>query len=132
MSSSSSSSKTGKKEARGFLCCFFLLSRSLSWRRHILYRQLEKKRAEIFAKIEPYLTYLDAKALEAKQVDVTSKLEASEERYRNLEERYARQEEWMAVMMRYAMAKIDEKRDELWSELMRVGRYRAAASSAAK
>jgi trk system potassium uptake protein TrkH len=30
-----SSNKTGKKEARGFLCCFFL-RRSLSWQQHTL------------------------------------------------------------------------------------------------
>jgi hypothetical protein len=38
-------------------------------------------------------------------------LEASEERYKNLEERYARQEEWMAVMMRYIAAKTDKERE---------------------
>jgi integrase len=39
------------------------------------YSKPEKERAEVFAKVEPYLTYLDVTALEAKGADMMTKLE---------------------------------------------------------
>jgi hypothetical protein len=48
------------------------------------YQQTEKKRAEIFAKIEPSLTYLDTLVLESNHADMESRLEQSQEGYRRL------------------------------------------------
>ena len=39
------------------------------------YRKTEKEKAEIFAKIEPYLTFLDYSELEARGADVVTKLQ---------------------------------------------------------
>jgi integrase len=39
------------------------------------YRKIEKEKAEIFAKIEPYLTFLDYSELEARGADVVTKLQ---------------------------------------------------------
>ena len=39
------------------------------------YRKSEKEKAEIFAKIEPYLTFLDYSELEARGADVVTKLQ---------------------------------------------------------
>jgi hypothetical protein len=48
------------------------------------YQQTEKKRAEVFAKVEPSLTYLDTLAPESKHADVESKLQQSQEGYQRL------------------------------------------------
>jgi hypothetical protein len=48
------------------------------------YQQSEKKRAEVFAKVEPSLTYLDALVLESKHAHAETRLEQSQEDYRRL------------------------------------------------
>ena len=39
------------------------------------YRKSEKEKAQLFAKIEPYLTFLDYSELEARGADVVTKLQ---------------------------------------------------------
>jgi integrase len=88
----------------------------------------DEEKIAVFKEIEDRLTFMDTKSVEARSATVESKLQATEERNRNLEERFKRQEQWMAAMMRYVAAKTDNERDELWSELMRLGQYRPSGS----
>lgn len=53
------------------------------------YRKSERERMEIFRKIEPSLTFMDTSIMEAKHRDVSSPLEASNDRIANLEETVA-------------------------------------------
>lgn len=48
------------------------------------YQQTEKKRAEIFAKVEPSLTYLDTLQLEGRRASMESQLAQQQEDYRKL------------------------------------------------
>ena len=50
------------------------------------YRRSDKDKFELFKKIEPYLTFLDQRLLEAKQQDLTSKIESIEKENRELRE----------------------------------------------
>src|SRR5918999_1913978 len=50
------------------------------------YRRSDKDKFELFKKIEPYLTFLDQRLLEAKQQDLTSKFESIEKENRELRE----------------------------------------------
>ncbi|MGH9876198.1 MAG: tyrosine-type recombinase/integrase, partial [Nitrososphaerales archaeon] len=43
------------------------------------YEQSEKDRAEVWRKVEPYLTFLDVSAIEARQRDIESELEATKD-----------------------------------------------------
>ena len=45
------------------------------------YQKSDKERMEVFRKIEPYITYLDISALEARHVDMESRIEAIQDRY---------------------------------------------------
>lgn len=48
------------------------------------YRKSEKERAEIFRKIEPYLTFLDYEELERKGADIASQLEEKDRMIQNM------------------------------------------------
>jgi integrase len=48
------------------------------------YQQSEKKRAEIFSKVEPSLTYLDTLALEGKHAHMETRLEQQQDDYRRV------------------------------------------------
>jgi hypothetical protein len=48
------------------------------------YRKTEKEKAELFRKIEPYLTFLDFNQLSARQADISTALEQKEDELRTL------------------------------------------------
>jgi hypothetical protein len=48
------------------------------------YRKTEKEKAEIFRKIEPYLTFLDYEELERKGSDIASQLEEKDRMIQNM------------------------------------------------
>lgn len=57
------------------------------------YQQSEKKRAEIFANVEPSLTYLDTLALQGQHADMERQLVRSQDDYRKLAEELRRQQQ---------------------------------------
>jgi vacuolar-type H+-ATPase subunit D/Vma8 len=50
------------------------------------YRRSDKDKFELFRKIEPYLTFLDQRLLEAKQQDLTSQIESIQNENQELRE----------------------------------------------
>jgi hypothetical protein len=48
------------------------------------YRKTEKEKAEVFRKIEPYLTFLDYSELEARGADVVTKLQEKDKQIESL------------------------------------------------
>jgi integrase len=78
------------------------------------YRNNKKDTAEIFRKVEPYLTFMDVLGLEAKGADVESKLEASEERYHRLQEQ-------SSLMMQYMMETDPKKKAAISRQLIEKG-----------
>jgi integrase len=67
------------------------------------YRKSEKEKAQLFAKIEPYLTFLDYSELEARGADVVTKLQ---EKDKQIEALTKKQEE-MEIKFQQILAKID-------------------------
>ena len=62
-------------------CIFYKTSGSTYWRKK------DSEKAEIFHKIEPYLTFLDVHQLERQGADVQTKLEELEELNQSLRQR---------------------------------------------
>jgi hypothetical protein len=52
------------------------------------YRKKESEKAQIFRKIEPYLTFLDFAKLEAKGADVETKLQDKDKQIQSMNEKY--------------------------------------------
>ena len=48
------------------------------------YRKSEKEKAELFRKIEPYLTFLNYEELERRDADITSQLEEKDRMIQNM------------------------------------------------
>jgi integrase len=75
------------------------------------YRRSEKDREAVFEKIEPYLTYVDVAAMEARTKDFETRLEKSEEKYNEL---------WRIVQMQASqsakppMSHEEQKKYEEW------------------
>src|SRR5207253_2650890 len=67
------------------------------------YRRSEKDKKEAFAKIEPYLTFLDITSLEARGADIQSQLERKDLQMRGMQEQ-------MALMMQYMTESDPEKK----------------------
>jgi integrase len=68
------------------------------------YRKTDKEKAEIFAKIEPYLTYLNIHQLERQGADIQSKVEELEELNQSLRNRDKMKDDAIAQLSDQVMA----------------------------
>ena len=62
------------------------------------YRKTEKEKAELFNKIEPYLTYLDFASLERKGADIQTKMDTFEKENKLLREEQKIKEDRLAIV----------------------------------
>jgi len=92
------------------------------------YSKTDAERLDIYKKIEPYLTYLDYSSLDAKGVDVETKLQEKDDRINKLEEQMKQMKEigehnqkvfkrmTMLVMNKLSQEMTKEEFDELMSD----------------
>jgi len=78
------------------------------------YRRSEKDKKDAFAKVEPYLTFLDITSLEARGADIQSQIEQKDLQLRSMQEQ-------MGLAISYMMEKDPEKKAEISRKLIEKG-----------
>jgi hypothetical protein len=63
------------------------------------YRKSEKEKAQLFAKIEPYLTFLDYSELEARGADVVTKLQEKDKQIEALTKKQEKVEQMIQLLI---------------------------------
>jgi len=85
------------------------------------YRKKESEKAEIFRKVEPYLTFLDFAKLEAKGADVETKLQDKDKQIQNMNEKYDLLQSQIQTIMS-ALSNADQSsKNELSKQLLQTG-----------
>jgi hypothetical protein len=88
------------------------------------YRKKESEKAEIFQKVEPYLTFLDFARLEAKGADVETKLQDKDKQIQTMNEKYDLLQSQTQTKMS-ALSNADQSsKNELSKQLLQTGFFK--------
>jgi integrase len=85
------------------------------------YRKKESEKAEIFQKIEPYLTFLDFAKLEAKGADVETKLQDKDKQIQTMNEKYDLLQSQIQTIMSALNNTDQSSKNELSKQLLQTG-----------
>jgi Phage integrase family len=93
------------------------------------YRKKESEKAEIFRKVEPYLTFLDFAKLEAKGADVETKLQDKDKQIQSMNEKYDLLQSQIQTIMSALNNSDQSSKNELSKQLLQTGFFEKTRQS---
>jgi integrase len=93
------------------------------------YRKKESEKAEIFRKVEPYLTFLDFAKLEAKGADVETRLQDKDKQIQTMNEKYDLLQSQIQTIMSALNNSDQSSKNELSKQLLQTGFFEKTRQS---